>query len=322
MGEVTALKIKTITLPGDMLVIATNFLNQLVARNYAKNTVASYRHDLEQFIGYCTQHDILLVQIVTTNVLDDFINALLQGEQVKPITARRKTATLREYFKYCKSRGLIKVLPTDGMAKIKVRNSVVIAPTENELLKVIEHIDITTPMGLRDRAMIYLMFDAGLRCSSVCSIDIFNPQNPPSNTTWPSGVVTFTNKGGDIEENPISATTLLYIKDWLAVRHNFVAKGKPPTSAMFIGHGRGRISRRGFLARVKFHGANAGMPHLHPHLFRHRRAVDVMTNLGVHHAQHLLKHANPATTMAVYGGHSSVQMRNDLRSKCALGVAV
>lgn len=310
---------REVALAGEIMPKAQQFLKHLQVLNYAANTLTAYKDDLQQFVGFTLSQDIHLVKHVTGAVVDDFTEAVIVGADCSPNTARRKLATLRTFFNYCiNTAGIITRNPAEKAGKIKVHRKKVIAPAEDVLLRVIERIDISTTLGLRDRALLRLMFDGALRREGVRCLDIYNPDAPPANTIWPNGVVVFTNKGGNLEDVPIDSTTMAYIDAWLQVRVQLISR-REPTDALFVSQHSKRVCKQTINHIVKKHGINAGVPQLHPHLFRHRRAVGVMDVLGVHSAQYLLKHKDPSTTANMYGGYANKQMRGAIRNQCPLG---
>lgn len=305
--------------PGEIDHTANHFLTALQSRGRSKNTVAAYECDLGQFIGFCFERGITYVQHVTTDVVERFFDALIQGLNVKPVTAARKRETLRSFFVFCVGRGLVQKNPVDNTLPFNVVTQSKIAPTCESLLRAIEQLPTSTTIGLRDRAYLRLLFDAALRASEPCRLDLFDADKPPLNTVMPQGIVVFTNKGGATQSNPIDEITLAYLADWLAVRGRWGRAGEP---AMFITRSGHRITRTGMHARCKQIGNQVGMPHLHLHLFRHSRAGDIIETLGLRDGSEFLHHKNINTTQQIYGHYGEAHRHHRIRTNCPLGVGI
>lgn len=306
---------RTVTAPGELAKLCEQYLRHLQVRNLAANTVKAYQADLEQFAGYCISRDVLYVQHVTAQLLEDFAEALINGQGCAPRTAARKRETVKGFLKFAVSRNLLPRNPADDAAPIRFNTTPTIAPETDQLLAVIRAIPGDTLIGIRDRAFFRLLFDGACRVSGICALDVYRPDRPPANTVH-DATVTFTNKGGRIETNPIDDITQQYLDAWLAVRHRWAGDNQP---ALFVNNRGNRITRAGMHDRCKVYGKAAGLPHLHLHLFRHRRTGDVYDTLGARAAQFMAKHKNIETTMNVYGHHADPFMRAQLRDKCKLG---
>lgn len=307
---------RTVNAPGLIQECAEHYLGVLARRGRSLNTIASYECDLGQFIGYCESRAVRFVQHVTVVLVEDYIDALARGKHYRSSTLQRKREALRGFLDYQVHLGLIRRNPVDQTMSIKVVTERVIAPEESTLLRVIDSIDASSVLGLRDRAFFRLMFDAACRASEPCRLDVYDPESPPLCTVLPGGSVVFVKKGGGVHSNPIDATTQQYLNDWLAVRPRWA---KPSQSALFVSRRGQRVSRHTMHARIKAIGKCAGLPDLHMHLFRHRRAGEVINRLGLRAGSELLDHKNINTTQQCYGHYGEAHRHRQLMEHCALG---
>lgn len=312
---VISVKSRAIPQPGEVIAIAQQFLRTLQSRGRSKNTLSAYESDLDQLINYLHGRGMSFVQHITGEIIEGFLDTLIQRSGIKPVTAARKRETLRSFFAYCCTRSILNHNPVEHTQAFIVTPSRVIAPTYTALLTVIEGIPADTTLGKRDRAYFRLLFDAALRASAPCMLDIFDDTNPPINTVLPSGLVVFTNKGGRVESNPIDDITQEYLADWLAVRRRWAKSGE---RALFVNRAGERITRQGMHARCKALGAAAGMPHLHLHLFRHSRAGGIIETLGLRDGAEFLHHRNINTTQQIYGHYGEVHRHRRIRAHCPL----
>lgn len=302
--------------PGNLRAVASQYLTQLSRRGRSTNTIKSYETDLGQFVGYMQGRAIDYVQHVTGEVVEQFLDSLMQANNLKPVSVARKRETLRGLFTWCMQRNLIGRNPVDDTMSITWTSAVRIAPSEAALLRAIEAIPADTVLGLRDRAFFRLMFDAAMRASEPCKLDVYDPNNPPRNTVAPNGMVQVEVKGGRLESNPLDDTTMQYLQAWLDARHNWA---RADQRALFVNRLGQRVTRQAMHARCKAMGEAAGLPDLHMHLFRHCRAGTVIEKLGLREGSLLLHHKNINTTSAVYGHICEAHRHQRLRKECRLG---
>ncbi|MBD3609927.1 MAG: site-specific integrase, partial [Gammaproteobacteria bacterium] len=149
---------KRVAIPGDLVVLAQQYLTDLQIRNYSEHTVRAYTNDLEQFVGFAHQMDITLAQHVTGQTLDDFTAGLISGNGVNPRTAARRLETVRALFKFAIKRRILNRNPVEDATPVKFVPAKIIAPDEDVLMDMINAIPDDTVFGIRDRAMFYLMY--------------------------------------------------------------------------------------------------------------------------------------------------------------------
>lgn len=317
MDNVIAFNPRPVTLPGDLIAVARQYLEQLQAAGRARETLRAYRTDLEQLAGYCRGRGITLVQHVSAAVLDDFVQALVQGEGVTARTAARKLAVVKGLCTWCIKRGMLQRNPVDETTPVHFVGRRVIAPEGEAIMRMINAIPTDTPLGRRDRAMLLLAYDAALRISALVSLDVHDGERPPKYTVSPGGVVRYRAKGGRAEDSVCGDDTLAALAEWLRVRERFVRRASPP--ALFLSERGTRLTRAAMHYRIKLHGKAAGMPQLHMHLLRHRRGGELIDSLGPRHAQALLGHKRMSTTVDVYGHQSAERLREQIRARCPVG---
>ncbi len=313
---------RSVTLPGDIPTLCRQFLKQMGLRGYARNTVRAYCSDLERLAGFLIARDKVLVQSVSTMDLDDFIDALLQGEGLSPRSVARKRTSVKAFFNYVERRGLVspQANPARQMGLVRFETGRAVAPEESEILRLIDSIPQDSAAGVRDRALFRLMFDGALRISAVLGLDVYVPDRPPRHTVTPAGVVYYLCKGGRTEETVVDDVTLAMLRRWLDVRHRFGRYVESP--ALFLSQKGGRITRQAVHARLKSYGRRIGMQDIHAHLLRHRRLGDVLDRSGLPLAHYLSGHKQMSTTANIYGAQSHARLRERVRRECPVGKGV
>lgn len=314
--EIVTFKPTPVTMPGDLQQLCRQYLTHR-GLHMSRNTVMAERTDLQQFVGYLSPLDITLIQTVGTMHIEGFIDALLLGNGVKPRTAARKFESIKGLFKWAMRREIIKVNPFDRLEAPRFDPEKVVAPELGELLKLVHGMPAETPAEKRDRVMLRLMLDAGLRVGGLLSLDVYDPLNPPRWCVRPSGVITYRAKGGRTEETLCDAVTLAWLEEWLAVRHALEKADSPP--ALFLTRRGTRPSRVALDQMIKRVAAAGGFAHLHCHLLRHARIGHAIEKGDLHLANYLAGHKRKSTTVDMYGAQSRERMRQRIASECPLG---
>ena len=303
--------------PGNLSLTCRRFLQHLHAHGYAQNTLHAYRRDLEQFAGFCADRGVERLGSVTAALVDDFVGALVRGEGVSPRTAARKLATVRELFRWAVRQAITPNNPAELATPVRFVAEKQQAPTTERIVAMLEAIPAETPLDLRDRAMFWLMYDAGLRCDGLASLDLFDPGQPSAHTVAPDGAVRYRAKGGATKTTVCGDRSLEWLAEWLAVRERFARR---ETAALFVTRRGTRMTRATLDAAIKRHGARVGMPAIHCHLLRHRRAREIIDGLGLRTASEFLGHQNTSTTADVYG-YDEQRTREQVRRHCPAGRA-
>lgn len=306
-----------IALPGDLQQVCRQYLTHRSMR-VAQNTLAAYKTDLQQFVGYLAEQDITLIQTVGVAHVDGFIDAQLMGQGVKPRTAARKYESVNGLFKWAVKRDLIKAgaNPFSKTEAPRFNAEKVVAPELSALLKFVHGLPGDTPDEKRDRAMLRLFLDSGLRIGGMIALDLYDENSTPRWCIRPSGVIYYQAKGGRTEETLCDEVTLQWLDEWLAVRHGFEKRNSPPS--LFLTRRGTRPSRQAIDQMIKRRAEEGGLGHLHAHLLRHARIGHAMEKGDLHLANYIAGHKNKSTTANMYGAQSRERMRLRIASECSL----
>ena len=280
--------------PMAMLPAIDHYIDRILARGLALNTANAYRNDLSHYVRF-VQHgahgDLVCVQSART------VSRFLDDQQARGIAKRsqaRRLSALRMFFRHAMREGWIGHDPTRD-EYVRFQPEFVIAPELEQFHQVIAAIPRSGPWHLRDRAMLRVMLETGLRISALCALDAPGFGTPTS-IDMQRGLVFFIGKGGRPSSKPINEVTRRMLEDWLAVRIDVAPAGLP---AMFTTARCSRISRGSAHDMIKRRGRACGLE-LHAHLFRHRRGAHVLENCGDKAAQNFLDHSS-LTTTSTYG---------------------
>lgn len=300
--------------------LIAGFLAHLQVRGKARNTLLAYSTDLRQFASFARAFDITFVQLVDARLCNRWLDAGVVHLRWTQRTARRKLEALRSFLAWCR---MERCMQHDPCAEIRInyRPRLVVAPEMGPLKAVIAGIGTDHPVDLRDRAVLMLLLDAALRANEVALLDMVTRDNPmPTHAVHPLTLrVTVRPKGGTDDDAQIvglEPQTVDAVKAWLKARPELAADDEP---ALFVNLRGRRMSRQCIYVMVRQRGSDAGLPKLHPHMFRHRRIGDIVEKLGLDIGCAQARHRHKATTANVYGAHAAETQRNAVRTLAPLG---
>ncbi|MFT3755078.1 MAG: site-specific tyrosine recombinase XerD [Pseudoxanthomonas sp.] len=263
------------------------FLDAIWAENgLSQATLASYRRDLEGFSRWRSLRDGALTQADRETLFRYLAWRAEQG--YSPKSSARLLSALRAYFGWCVRRGTRSDDPTALLDPPKLPRSLPKAMGEMQVDALLDAPDTTTHAGLRDRAMLELMYAAGLRVSELVGL-------AATAVNLRQGVMRVTGKGSKDRLVPLGEESQHWLEKYLAqARPQLAGKSGAPT--LFVNAGGQAPSRQQFWALVKRYAAVAGIDpaKVSPHGLRHSFAT------------HLLNHGADLRALQMLLGHSSL----------------
>ena len=265
-----------------------DFLSHLaLERGASRHTVSAYRGDLTQLQGFLVERHVEIDDVSAAD-LEAFAGSL-ERAGLSPATRRRRLAAARSLLRH---RSRIGARPVDVRAVVPLprlpqRLPRVLSPEECTML--VEHPD-ATPLGLRDRAALELLYGAGLRVSELTGLR-------PGDLDLERGIVRVEGKGGRQRIVPTGREAVDASRRYLARGRPFLGKTQEPGAFLLNARGR-RISRQGVFRLVRAHAAEAGIEQsVTPHVLRHSFATHMLeSGADLRVVQELLGHASVATT--------------------------
>ena len=262
-----------------------------VERNYSQNTTTSYRADLLDFRQFLLSIGDSLppIEEIDHLTIRGYL-ANLQDRQLSRSTVLRRLSSLRSFFRYLCRRRHLDVDPTEALATPKVQRKLPDFLELSEVESLLSVPDTTTIIGLRDQAILELLYSTGMRVSELLSLDL-------SDIERQNAVVKVQGKGKKERILPIGKIALAALDDYLARRHELGAG--EAYQAMFISQRGSRIpDAKSIGRRIKKYAAAAGIQKkITPHTLRHTFATH-MLNAGadLRSVQELLGHVSLSTT--------------------------
>ncbi len=297
-----------------------DFLNNLsVEKNYSDNTLSAYRNDLtqfEEFLRTVASHPAhlgdtpdaalgpqgVIWESVTKRAIINFV-LFIKEKQYAPATVARKVAAIKSYFHYCLAEGVIRGDPTATLDSPKVGRSLPRAISVEQVDTLLEQPakDLTAE-GLRDKAMLELLYATGMRVSELVSLDT-------DDVSLASGYVRCFGKQSKERTIPIHTGAVEALETYTReARPRLIAVASEP--ALFVNHRGTRLTRQGFWLIIKEYALKAGIEEITPHTLRHSFATHMLSNgANLRDVQELLGHANIATTQ-IYTHITQEHMRS------------
>ena len=275
--------------PDDPLVV--RFLNYLrVERRLSENTLDAYRRDLEKLTVFAAGRSL---RSLDTADLQRFLTDLhRRGLSFRSV--RRLASALRGAFGFLVAEGVLTQDPTEGITSARASPGLPRYLSSDEVERLLEASD-DSPRGLRDRAMLEVLYATGLRVSELVRLRMKDVV--PAREEVP-GYLTVIGKGDKARIVPFGEVAASRLRVWLRDGRPEVLSGKGDSPWLFV-TGRGRaMTRQRFWQIVRARGAAAGITrHFSPHVLRHSFATHLLERgADLRSLQQMLGHASVATT--------------------------
>ena len=253
----------------------------------SNNTLAAYRRDLALYAGWLTARG---VQLDASTEAD--LNAYFAARhgQTKATTANRRLTVFKRYFRWALRERLIEADPTLRLQSAKQPLRVPRTLSEAQVEALLAAPDVDTPLGLRDRTMLEVLYASGLRVSELVTLRTFN-------VGMGEGVLRVLGKGSKERLVPFGQVARDWIERYLAESRPAILSGQQTEDLFVTARGAG-MTRAMFWVIVKKHARTAGITApLSPHTLRHAFATHLLNHgADLRAVQMLLGHADISTT--------------------------
>ena len=259
------------------------FASWLSGRSSA--TAKAYLSDLDAMVAWLVEEGLSRPAQVDRLVLRRYLGSL-QRRGLAKSTMARKAAAARSYFSFLTSRGVLEVDPAARLSAPKASSRLPAVLGQADLAALLDAGDLESPLGLRDRALVELLYAAGLRVAELCGLDL-------DDLDLGHGMLTAFGKGAKERRVPIHERCALALERYLSDgRASLMNEGSPSAAVFFNrrGHRMGPRDVRRVLDRW------SASP-THPHALRHTFATHLLDGgADLRVVQELLGHASLATT--------------------------
>jgi len=274
----------------DMERLLEQFLTYLrVSRNSSVYTVKNYGTDIGQFLDYCRAQGIGSLEQVDRSLLRNYLAELDAVGYVKASIARR-VAELRSFGDFMVREEILERNPFRLIRAPRVPKRLPRYLTVAEAEALLAVPDTSTPRGLRDRAIIEVLYAAGLRVSELVGLDI-------GDVDLAQAQVRVVGKGGKERIGLLGRPAVEAVRAYLKTGRPALLS-RQPTNALWLNHRGGRLTARGVALILSKAGQQAGIrTPVSPHIMRHSFATHLLDGgADLRVVQELLGHADLATT--------------------------
>jgi len=250
------------------------------------NTLSSYRSDLFSFIKWCQVNN----KTVLKSGWQDLLNFLDSYEVASPRSRARRLTSLRRFYQYLIREALIEEDPTSRLKSPRAGRSLPKSLTEEEVDVLLDAPDIEQALGLRDKAMIELLYATGLRVSELVNLTL-------QEINLEHGVVRITGKGDKERIVPMGEEAVDWVQQYMKEARQALLKGAI-SDALFPARQGKAMGRHAFWHRIKQLTVKAGINKpISPHTLRHAFATHLLNHgADLRVVQMLLGHRDISTT--------------------------
>ncbi len=269
--------------------LVDRFLDAVWAeRGLSRNTLESYRYDLNLLAQHLLPRGCSLQAAQREDLLEFLARRVQQGSS--PRSLSRYLAGFRQFYQWLLRERLIAQNPCELIESPKLGRGLPKALSEQQVTALLETPDTSTPLGMRDRAMLELMYATGLRVSELVGLEL-------SRVNLNQGVVRVTGKGNKERLVPLGEEAMSWLQSYLNEARPTLM-GQQSCPVVFVSNRKTGLTRQAFWHAVRRHAATAGIRQdVSPHMLRHSFATHLLNHgADLRVVQLLLGHSDLSTT--------------------------
>ena len=256
----------------------------------SRNTLESYRRDLNKFGLWLQQHRNASLLQGTHADIQGFLAHLVVEQKARATSTSRAISSLKRLYQYQLRQGKISVDPTLQIATPKLPRSLPKTLTEQDVELLLQAPDVDTPLGMRDRTMLEVLYASGLRVSELVGLSV-------AQVSLDMGVVRVMGKGSKERLVPLGEEALDWVRRYLAEARVTLLNNQVSNAMFVTARGEG-MTRQMFWYLIKRHARHGGLNKpVSPHTLRHAFATHLLNHgADLRVVQLLLGHADISTT--------------------------
>lgn len=268
-----------------------------IERGASPRTAEAYRRDLEGYLAFLDGQGIGSFEAVTREIVVAYEGSLAE-EGLAATTVRRRISAVRGYHKFLVREGLAAGNPAEAVDAPRAAERLPDVLSIEEVGRMLDTYIDERPSGLRDRALLEVLYGCGLRASETCGLNL-------DNLYLDDGFLRVFGKGAKERIVPIAGAAERALRTYLADGRPSLARGAShgdgaSEGAVFLNQRGGRLGRQSVFNLVRKAGASIGRYNLHPHTLRHSFATHMLKGgADLRVLQEILGHAD-MSTLQVY----------------------
>jgi integrase/recombinase XerD len=270
--------------------VVTSYVRHLeVERRVAANTLAAYGRDLARLTAFASKRHIAIDRLTRAD-LEAFVRDAMAGG-LSPTSTARLVAAVRGLFRFMRVTGFVAENAAEDLQAPRTFAALPHFLSVTDVDALIAAPDVSTPRGLRDRALIETLYATGLRVSELVGLRT-------ADLRLSEGYVQCLGKGRKQRIVPLGDEAARWLERYAADARPGLLKGRASPFVFVNARGGGRLSRLGVWKLLKAYGVRAGLrEHLSPHVLRHSFATHLLERgADLRAIQTMLGHADVSTT--------------------------
>ena len=255
-------------------------------KHYSPATLEGYQRDLQGFIDYLYEQGVVDITQASIHDTRAYI-ANCHRKGLAESSMQRLLSSLRGFYKHLIKNNRIGSNPASDIRAPKGAKKLPKVLDVDQVDRLLSGTQ-TSPLEMRDHALMELMYSSGLRLSELVNLDLID-------VDLRAGQVKIVGKGNKTRYLPIGQQAREALSTWIDLRDNIAIEGE---TAVFVNHRGSRLSQRAVQKRMREHAQKTALGvHVHPHMLRHSFASHLLESSGdLRSVQELLGHANISTT--------------------------
>lgn len=261
----------------------------LIEKGASGNTLEAYGRDLKRYLTFLEQRGISDARSVAPQTVVDFL-VQIKSEGLSANSMNRALAALRGFYNYLLQERVLEESPLAHIELAKVWMRLPDTVSQEEMNRILSGPEDSTPSGLRDRAMLELLYATGLRVTELISLSM-------NSINWQVGFLVVMGKGGKERVVPVGKTAYDFVRRYVdEARPKFVRS--KTTEVLFLNRFGRAFTRQGLWKIIVGYAQKAGLQkNVHPHTFRHSFASHLLEGgADLRAVQIMLGHSDISTT--------------------------
>lgn len=274
-----------------MLPQLQSFIQYLsVERGLSRNTLESYERDLTKYLAYIKEQGIDSLAGSSKLHITSYMSSLKKQGKA-PATVSRSMVSIRAFYQFLVRERLLDKDPSMNMETPKLEKRLPKVMSMNEVELLLDAPDVSTPNGMRDKAMLEVLYATGIRVSELTSLNL-------SDIHLGLGYIRCVGKGSKERIIPLGRIAAQSLDLFIQTKRDMLIKQDKQEEALFPSHLGSRMTRQGFWKIIKKYGAMVNShKEITPHTLRHSFATHLLENgADLRAVQEMLGHADISTT--------------------------
>ena len=265
-----------------------NFL--IIERNLAKNTIEAYATDLNKYADFLDSRDISEPNKIQSTDIVAYLTELHKNK-LASLTIARNLSAIRMFHRFLHSEKLTDTDPSEIISSPKLAKKLPIVLDQFEMDRLIEQPDLSTKLGIRDRALLETAYATGVRVSELLKLEL-------TDLMFDQQIVRVFGKGAKVRIVPIGEQAIEYVNKYLDESRSLLIKNYNENNTVFLNHHGKPLSRMGFWKILNKYSILAGIRKpVSPHTIRHSFATHLIEGgADLRAVQEMLGHVNITTT--------------------------